>query len=1055
MEIEMDKSTIIVNVQNAEGDADTTAEIVVQNQINYTPKVSVIIPVYNVEQYLRQCLDSVVNQTLREIEIICVDDGSTDSSLEILKEYASLDKRITVLKQENLHAGIARNAGLAVAKGEYLNFLDSDDFFELKMLEEMYNKAKTDNSDIVVCGYCIYDQQLFKDTLIKHPDKSLVLNSPIKPEEFDTDLFEACFPTPWSKIFKRDLLIKNKLHFENLKNCNDFTCIMTAVALSSQISCIDKSFIHYRYNTGSQTSTNRFGRNECFIKAAAALEKNLQQFNLYDAFYEKLRYEMDSCLHWETKNNIALLQDFAKKHLSPRLYNDLYVEYICPKVSVIIPVYNVEKYLPKCLDSVVNQTLKDIEIICINDGSTDNSPTILKNYAANDKRIKIINQKNAGQGTARNNGIKQASGAYLYFVDSDDWIDETCLEKLYKRISECGADLCIYGIYAYEEATDTVSKNSYYNLSCYGDNINNICTYTYKELIPVILRRFGPFFKLYKTSWFKENNLYFAEGMHFEDVITHVKSMILAGKICFCNENLYYYRVNRQGSTMNINKSIIHTQDIQTFIMNTYNFLQSQNLLPIFEYEFAKFMFEQLMYHYTRVTDIDVKEQFVADIRKFVDNNFADLVIKYTDIQAKYNQMFLPIGVSIVVAAYNAEQYIAECLDSLIGQTQGNIEIICVNDGSEDNTLKIIKQYAAKDNRLKIINQENQGLSVSRNNALQIARGRYVVFVDADDYLKPNAIEKIFARMELNNLDMLSYSGVNFDNDTREEHHNSYWDFHYLPKNFNTQHFNWKDAKSFMQYMAVSSCLTAYRLSFIKSSDLQFPPHLRFEDNLFFAKAVTRAQRVGITRDKFYMRRIHSGEITQNWNAYFADYMEIASMVCEYFQMFDTSLVRQYVVSYGNSIQTKYQNMNDKEKKQYKGLLDNFFKKWNYSPNLKSIPLEQKPQSQIKKATKQTPSQKNTAKTPKKDVQASKKNTNKTPEKDVQASKHNSDAGLEKQKTSYILFNFIPFFARKQRGGNTLWTFLGLRVWRVRKFENNLMTKYYLFGIPFIKISHK
>ena len=88
------KQNKFITVKNAEGDPDTTAEIVIQNKINYEPKVSVIIPVYNVEEYLRECLDSVINQTLKEIEIICVDDGSTDSSLEILKEYAKKDKRV-------------------------------------------------------------------------------------------------------------------------------------------------------------------------------------------------------------------------------------------------------------------------------------------------------------------------------------------------------------------------------------------------------------------------------------------------------------------------------------------------------------------------------------------------------------------------------------------------------------------------------------------------------------------------------------------------------------------------------------------------------------------------------------------------------------------------------------------------------------------------------------------------------------------------------------------------------------------------------------------------
>ena len=143
------KNNIII-VKNADGDPDTTAEIIVQNKISYKPRVSVIIPVYNVEKYLPQCLDSVVNQTLPDIEIICVDDGSTDSSLDILKDYARRDKRITVLRQKNLHAGVARNAGLSIARGEYLSFLDSDDFFELDMLDQCYAKLKKDKSDVCI-----------------------------------------------------------------------------------------------------------------------------------------------------------------------------------------------------------------------------------------------------------------------------------------------------------------------------------------------------------------------------------------------------------------------------------------------------------------------------------------------------------------------------------------------------------------------------------------------------------------------------------------------------------------------------------------------------------------------------------------------------------------------------------------------------------------------------------------------------------------------------------------------------------------------------------------
>ena len=142
-----------ITVKNAESEPDTLAEIIVQNRINYIPKISVIIPVYNSQHYLDKCLETVINQSLKEIEIICIDDGSIDDSIDILIKYSNKDPRITVLKQNNIHAGVARNAGLLIAKGKYLSFIDSDDFIELNMLEEMYNKIKSQNADRILIYY--------------------------------------------------------------------------------------------------------------------------------------------------------------------------------------------------------------------------------------------------------------------------------------------------------------------------------------------------------------------------------------------------------------------------------------------------------------------------------------------------------------------------------------------------------------------------------------------------------------------------------------------------------------------------------------------------------------------------------------------------------------------------------------------------------------------------------------------------------------------------------------------------------------------------------------
>ena len=123
------------------------------------PLVSVIIPVYNVEKYLHQCLNSLITQTLKDIEIICVDDGSTDSSWRILQEFAQKDNRVIIHQQHNLHAGVARNNGLKIAKADYVMFLDSDDFFESNMLEDLYNQIIKEGSDAAICGFYNYDNK--------------------------------------------------------------------------------------------------------------------------------------------------------------------------------------------------------------------------------------------------------------------------------------------------------------------------------------------------------------------------------------------------------------------------------------------------------------------------------------------------------------------------------------------------------------------------------------------------------------------------------------------------------------------------------------------------------------------------------------------------------------------------------------------------------------------------------------------------------------------------------------------------------------------------------
>lgn len=211
------------------------------------------------------------------------------------------------------------------------------------------------------------------------------------------------------------------------------------------------------------------------------------------------------------------------------------------KVSIIVPVYNVEKYLRKCLDSLINQTLKDIEIICVNDGSKDNSPKILEEYAKKDNRIIVINQENAGLSVARNSGIDIAKGEYIGFVDSDDWIDLDFFEKLYYSATSNDTDIAVGGIIR----VTGIKKKKFLNFEkeTITDNTNlkfELCDVPEKSYV---------WNKIYKTEKLKEIGLEFEKGIFYEDCIFTPQALFYLGKIVTV-PNIYYYYLRRGNSTV-------------------------------------------------------------------------------------------------------------------------------------------------------------------------------------------------------------------------------------------------------------------------------------------------------------------------------------------------------------------------------------------------------------------------------------------------------------------------------------------------------------------------
>lgn len=249
--------------------------------INTEIKVSVIIPVYNAFDYLRPAMDSVIDQTLREIEIICIDDGSTDRSLDIIKEYQKSDERIRIITENNAGPATARNKGLLRSRGEYVIFLDADDFYELTLLERLYNSARSDDLDIAVCDFDVYNTK--QASFVKSADGELSEAIPsgvvFSKSTFPDSILQSTTGYVWNKLFKRSFLIERSITFApELYVFEDVYFVTTALCMADRIRRVGETLVHHRIYS-EQSRSKLFKKYfhqipEVYLKAKSALMQN-------------------------------------------------------------------------------------------------------------------------------------------------------------------------------------------------------------------------------------------------------------------------------------------------------------------------------------------------------------------------------------------------------------------------------------------------------------------------------------------------------------------------------------------------------------------------------------------------------------------------------------------------------------------------------------------------------------------------------------------------------------------------------------------------------------
>ena len=684
-------------------------------------KISIIIPVFNVEPYLRQCLDSVVGQTLQELQILCVDHSSMDGSLAILKEFAAKDSRIEIIHCKNTGGGPgqARNAGLAYVKGKYVQFVDSDDWLDPVLCEKAYYRLEESSSDIMF----LYPHEISEpgqedrryfgnvDKWFIESNASHYLGFPVPPWDrvLRTSYLESIavrFPEGklsednffhWATLVHEPkvIFLPQQLYYHRLRGGSEmgergeyasnqsvaYDMIKqyllsikkyekyrnTLLNLKFCVAFWSYNFVlpEYRDNVKQSLLATIDGDEITFIKEKKISCKKTSNFcldlldmvplspnpesltsvvqkvkklkrktmwgvknflkatsrkfmrpveNLVRVLYGKSKKsaihirnaqalpttsvsspvqhesnanrqirELSELVCQLSKEVVELRKELYRTRLQPDHFyeiediresagdspsrsqkTDQFIpvrginnqaknntsqkeqrKNIQPKVTIILPVYNVKPYLRQCLDSIVNQTMQEIQIICVNDGSTDGSRAILQEYADYDTRIEIIDQENQGAGTARNAAYTHIRGKYTYFTDPDDWLELDLCQQCWNKAEETEADFVVL--------RHAIDECGWSHLP-FNPSLSEIRrTPEEKHEILIML---STWLRFWRSEFLLSNNINFSEGkLPYEDMVVAWKGTVLADRIAILDKSLYHYRIRPESAQQAFNKT--------------------------------------------------------------------------------------------------------------------------------------------------------------------------------------------------------------------------------------------------------------------------------------------------------------------------------------------------------------------------------------------------------------------------------------------------------------------------------------------------------------------
>ena len=879
-------------------------------------KLSVIIPVYNAEDFLEQCLDSVLGQTLSDIEVFCIDDGSDDRSPAILEEYAAKDSRIVVMHQENKGAGTARNLGMEYASGEYVHFLDSDDYLELDAYEKMYSVAKKHNIDVIktrvngidsVTGERV-DNRHYDLSGLSSKDFNRVLRFTDMPENFARHICVV----PWNGIYRREFLVENNIRFNSLVCVNDRSFYNHVIIKAKRIMIIGDEVVNHRTNIATSLIGRRIQNFDCHFESyriiseqcaeladkhraivlSAEVGDTIAWYNKFKddpeygpAIEEKMAWFFDGIdINFFRRNGAKMpWKGHWDNFYSKRGEENTKFVYDGPKVSVIIPFYNGGDFLRECLDSVARQTLKDIEIICVDDGSTDNSLAIAREFEAKDKRFTVLTQENINAGAARNKGIAAAKGKYLSILDADDFFEKDMLQKAFDHAEKYQAQVTVFGSNQYIQETGKYKEMPW---AVKRNMLPKALVFSASDIEKDRFRVFAGWAwdKLFLREYIQRNGLEFQSQRTTNDMFFVFSAVMRAERISVMKEVFVHQRKQSDG-TLSVTR-----EKSWTCFFNALTKVRAQmqewGYWTWVEQDFVNYAVHSVLWNLSTLQEETRRQLY----KKLNDEYLFELGITgrvndYFYNQADYQKLLRVLAlpyeqyynlsadeevniketemhnerpkVTVLMPSYNVQPYIRECIESVLNQTLRDIEVICLDSCSTDGTLEILREYEASDSRVKVLTTNINSLGYKMNVGINMAAGEYIGIVETDDYIKPTMYEELCPIADKYDLDVLKADFCIFmgEGDNRE--------FTYRPVLEDRKYIDYynKVVDPFEDFNAFKGNKVpwagVYKTSFLRENHVYYneTKGASFQDNGFWFLAFSSAHKVMFYPKPFYMLR--------------------------------------------------------------------------------------------------------------------------------------------------------------------------------------------------------